>query len=451
MLIRTTSSYTPQVPRQPRVDHGPGESTQAETVKKAIEVSETVNPPAPVPKLDRPVLLVAGGSARDVSLPETLHYLTHDSSNSLGGIYHVDREAELEEFYQGAEGERNVFTMAYSRPFASFGHNATELKQAISAIRRITGAEEIDVVAECKAAMEMRQYAADVPEGEDGVRNLVMYVPPNHGLTGSGQVLWALAKLVEKSPIKPKSVGGLSTDKDTTTAASSFNTDWKIGPWVANKTLRGYNSQVHRDKESRMFNSLTVVAGEGRNLLQGRLGPGLPLPLLRGDHSIPNWSAYLPHANNFFYDGERAGHGLVKSHPEALAKVAETLTTDGQPQLDHAYSAEQPGLFKVGARMTAWSGSLAGRGVATHHALTGATFGPAGTALAALGAGVALWDGASDLKAAVTEETGRVKNLGKSAAKFAQAAGVGLSLASVGGAAPAALIGGGLLVSTALA
>lgn len=342
-----------------------------------------VDPPAPVPTLSRPVLLVAGGSSREVSLPETLHYLTKDSANSHGGIYHVEKEAELAEFYEAAEGERNVFTMHYSRNFASFEHNAGELKKAIAAIRRLTGAEEIDVVAECKGAMEMRTYAARVPEGQDGVRNLVMYVPPNHGLTVAGQVLWGLAKLVDKVPIKPDTVGGLSTDRDTLTAASSFNTDWKIGPWTANKTLRQLNSAEHRDKESRAFHSITVIAGEGRNLLKGRLGPGLPFPLLRGDHAIPNWSAYLPHARNFFYDGERAGHGQIKNHPEALAKMAETLTSDGNPVHDLAFSPRQPRLGAVGLRMAGWTGSLVGRGVAAHQALAGGALGPVGTGLGA--------------------------------------------------------------------
>ena len=425
--------------------------TQTEIAKAIAAAPDRVDPPTPVAGLPRPVLLIKGGSASDLPLPETMHYLTHEGPNSVGGIYRVDKEAEFEQTYQSAEGERNVFGLEYSRPFASFEHNATEIKKAIEAVRRVTGAEEIDVIAECKGAMEMRQYAGDIEEGQDGVKNLVMLVPPNHGLTVAGQISWLLAKIVEKVPFMPDKVAGYTTDKDTTKAISSFNTDWKIGPWVANKTLRGYNSPQHIEKEKKAFDSITVVAGEGRNLLTGRLGPGLPLPLLRGDHAIPNWSAYLPHATNFFFDGERAGHGKVKSHPDALAKVVETLLTDGKPELDETYSAEQPGLFKVGSRMAAWTGSLAGRGLAGHHALTGTSFGPLGTALAVAGAGVAVWDGVSDLKAAATESTGRKRNLAKGAAKLAQAAGVGLAFAGVGGAASAALIGGGLLVSSRLA
>ena len=93
---------------------------------------------------------------------------------------------------------------------------------------------------------------------------------------------------------------------------------------------------------------------------------------------------------------------------------------------------------------------MVGRGIATHHALTGASFGPAGTALAGLGAGLAVWDGVSDLKAAATETTGRSRNVVKGVAKFAQAAGVGLALTGAGAPA-AALIGGGLLISSAMA
>lgn len=412
---------------------------------------ERVQPEQPVARLPRPVLLISGGSSRAVPLPELMHYLTHGGENSLGGVYHADREAEFAETFASAEGQPNVFALEYSKPFGSFAHNAKEIKKAIEAVREVTGAQEIDVVAECKGAMEMRQYAGDVEEGRDGVRNLVMLVPPNHGLTVAGQVSWLMGKLVEKLPWKPEKVAGYTTDKDTTTAVSSFNTDWKIGPWVTNKTLRGYNSPEHRAKESRVFDSITVVAGEGRNLLKGRLGPGLPMPLLRGDHAIPNWSAYLPHAQNFFYDGERAAHGAIKSHPAALAKVAEALTTDGQPVHDEAYSAKQPGLAPVGLRMAAWTGSMIGRGVVAHHALTGAQFGPTGTAFAVLGGGLAAWDGGADLLAATRESEGRGRNVAKGIAKLAQAAGVGMGLAGVGGWTSAALIGGGLAVSSALA
>ena len=411
---------------------------------------DSFEPAVPTPRLPRPVLLVKGGSSGALPLAETMNYLDAGPENSVGGIYHVDREEEFEQTYREGDGPRNIFGLEYSKKFGSFQHNATEIKRAIEAVKRVTGAEEIDVIAECKGAMEMRQYAKDVEEGQDGVRNLVMLVPPNHGLTVAGQINWLLAKAVEKMPFRPKEVAGYTADQDTITALSSFNTDWKIGPWVGNKLLRSYNSPEHVEKEKRVFDSITVVAGEGRNLLKGRLGPGLPLPMLRGDHAIPNWSAYLPHANNFFYDGERSGHGKIKSHPDALAKVVETLLTDGKPSKDVAYCDKQPGLFKVGARMGAWSGALVGRGVAVHHALTGASFGPAGTALAGLGAGLAVWDGVSDLKAAATEETGRSRNLVKGVAKFAQAAGVGLALTGAGAPA-AALIGGGLLVSSAMA
>jgi hypothetical protein len=295
--------------------------------------------------------------------------------------------------------------------------------------------------------MEVRQYATDVKEGEDGIRNLVMYVPPNHGLAVAGQVMWGLSKLFDKLPFTPDKIGQYSTDKDTLTAISSFNTDWELGPWKFNKTLTNYNSQEHRDKESRMFKSITVIAGEGRKLLQGKIGSGLPLPLMTGDQAIPNWSAYLPHAENFFYDGERSGHGHVKSHPDALAKMAQTLVSDGVPERDEAFSESQPGLKGVGIRTASWVGSTVGRGIAAKVALSGASSGAAGTAFMALGAGFAAWDGASDIVGAARSEEARGRLLGRGTAKLAQAAGVGMVLAGVGGWAPVALIGGGLLSS----
>lgn len=403
-----------------------------------------VDPPAPVPRLPRPVLLVAGGSSKPVGLPEVIHYLTWGGNNQFGGVYSADNPQEFEARYRQSPG--NVFTLRYTKTFASFEHNAREIKKAIEDIRRLTGADEIDVVAECKGAMETREY---LRQGHDGIRNLVMLVPPNHGLVIGGDLAWVVAKAVEKLHLPVKSFFGYPLDKDSFKALSSFSTDWSLGPLHGNKTLHAFNTPQNRAREAAALNSLTVVSGEGKRLLEGQIGPGLPFPLMTGDHSIPNWSAYLPHAQNFFYDGDRAHHGQVKSHPGALAKVAETLATDGHPARDEHYQARAPGVGRVMLRTAVWTASLAGRLTVAGQALSGGGLGPVGRVLGGLGAGLAILDGTRQALAAARGDTprGRLRAVLGSAAKFAQAAGVVMGMAG-GGAAAAALIGGGLLVST---
>lgn len=403
-----------------------------------------VDPPQPVGPLPRPVLLIAGGKSKDVGLPESIHYLTSGGNNKFAGVFGIDRKEELEREYRQNGG--NVFTLRYSKAFNSFDQNAKEIKQAVDEIRRLTGADEIDVVAECKGAMEAREY---LREGHDGIRNLVMFVPPNHGLTLGGDLLKGVARLLDRLNLPVESIAGYPMDKETLKALGSFSTDWSLGPLRGNKVLHALNTPENRARESEVLNSLTVISGKGKNLLAKQLGPGLPTPLNQGDHAIPTWSAFLSHADNFFYEGDRAHHGDVKSHPDALAKMAETLLSDGNPVKDEAFHESAPGIGQVMRRAAAWTTSAASRLHVGLQALQGALLGPAGLVLGGLGAGVAALDGSRQLVSVVrdTAPQGRVKASIGSLGKFAQAAGcvaamAGLGLPAVG------LIAGGLLAST---
>lgn len=403
-----------------------------------------VDPPKPVARLPRPVLVIAGGSRKEVGLPEVIHYLTKGGNNGFAGVYGVDRKAEIAQEHKANGG--NVFTLRYMKQFNSFDQNAKEIRQAIADIRKMTGADEIDVVAECKGAMETREY---LREGHDGIRNLVMIVPPNHGIPVGGDLAWTVAQAVQKLHLPIKTFSGYPLDADSFKALGSFSTDWSLGPFRGNKAVHAFNTPENVANESRVLHSLTVVAGEGENLLENQLGPGLPFPLMRGDHSIPNWSAFLPHANNFFYDGERAQHGQVKSHPEALAKIAETLVADGAPVKDEHYQSKAPSVARVMTRSTAWTASFAGRVNVAVQSLQGDALGPAGQVLGGLGAGIAALDGTRQLVSAVrdTAPQGRVKASVGALGKYAQTAGCVMGLAGLGWPA-AALIAGGLVAST---
>ncbi|MBI2264271.1 MAG: hypothetical protein HYU64_03735 [Armatimonadetes bacterium] len=402
-----------------------------------------VDPPEPVAKLPRPVLLIAGGSRKEKGLPELIHYLTAGGNNAFGGVYGVDKRAEFEEEFKKNPG--NVFTLRFSKQFGSFPNDAGDVKQAVEDIRRMTGADEIDVVAECKAAQTMREY---MRQGNDGVRNLLMIVPPNHGLPVGGDIAALVAKGVKFLHLPIKSFQGYPVDKDSFDALSSFSTDWSLGPFKGNKTVHAYNTPDNIAREKEVLHSLTVVAGEGRNLLSQQFGPGLPFPIMRGDHSVPNWSAYLPHAQNFFFDGERSIHGQVKSHPEALAKIAETLLSDGAPKKDENYLESSPTVGWVMARSVAWTASFAGRISVASTSISGNPIGKTGRALGVFGAGLSVLEGSVQLAGAITGDApgGRTRAAIGGLSKFTQAAGVAAGLAGLGWPA-AAMIAGGLFVS----
>ncbi len=124
---------------------------------RAPEIPDTfeevlVDPPSPMPKLERPVLLIPGGRSQTVGLPTVIHYLTEGSENVYGGYYRADKPERFEKSYAAHGGD--VFNLKYTKNFGTIDRNAEEIKKAIADIRRVTGADEIDVVAECKGSIE---------------------------------------------------------------------------------------------------------------------------------------------------------------------------------------------------------------------------------------------------------------------------------------------------------
>lgn len=403
-----------------------------------------VDPPAPVGKLPRPVLLIPGGRSRTIGLSTISHYLTTDGNNEFGGPYCVNDRQKFEDTYKQHGGD--VFCLKYSEQFGSFEHNAGEIKQAIDDIRRLTGAAEIDVVAECKGAMEFRQYLS---EGNDGVRNVVLLVPPARGLVAGGDIVKAVANAVDIFHLPIKKLGAIEVTPESLKAMKEFSTDWSIGRYHNNPRFAAYNSAENQARESAVCNSLTVVAGDGENLFEQAGLPGAPFPLFRGDASVPRWSAYLPHAENFFYTGSRAQHARVNSHPGALAKITEALLTDGHPTRDEAFvDHAPPPVKKVALRSAAWTASFAGRVGTLKAMIDGTTPGQVSTVLGWGAVGLSTLDAGFQIKHAVEGTEPRLKAGLGATAKLAQATGMALALTGTAtGWLPIGLIGGGILVS----
>lgn len=112
-------------------------------------------PVAPLPPLKRPVLVVAGGISRAKGLKYVTHYLTADGNNRLGGVFNADHPETLAQEYAKTDGV--VFTLEYTHQFGTIDRNAVEMCKALDAIRQLTGHQDVDVVLECKAAIEGRE------------------------------------------------------------------------------------------------------------------------------------------------------------------------------------------------------------------------------------------------------------------------------------------------------
>lgn len=366
-----------------------------------------VDPPAPTPELARPVLVVPGGNSRSWGLPAVMHYLCFGENNQYGGSIRADRLDQFQQVYSAHGG--NVFAIEYTRRFGTVEDNARELTSVIEAVRRASGADEIDIVAECKGALETRTHLQEVGEG---VRNVVQIVPPNRGMPVMGELATMVAQLSESLGLGLDKVSHFPISDYTIDTFKSMRTDLG-GGW--NPTLERLNTPEGLAREAAAVNSTIVLMGTGRRQLY------LPSRRLMGDDSVPPWSARLDYADHFSFHGkDRAQHGLLASHPEALAKMTEALVNDGRAAHDVHYVEELPSLKGAVAGLALSAASLVGQGVALKTAWSGAQLGPLGGGLVAASALHGVLDTAHYLKRS---------NYLQAGISVAQLAGLGCALA----------------------
>lgn len=144
-------------------------------VKHIVSADEALKLSAPA--LQRPVLMIHGLAQHADTWINFKNFLTGNPANPYGGMYHADREAEfLQEAAQNPSAK--VFTLDLKDNLASPAVNATEVRQAITAIMKATGATEVDLITHSMGSLTAREA---MRQGENRVRNLVMVAPPNHG------------------------------------------------------------------------------------------------------------------------------------------------------------------------------------------------------------------------------------------------------------------------------
>lgn len=371
------------------------------------------------PRLQRPVLLVPGGKSIEKGLPWIIRTLTKGRENHFAGSYHLDKVSELERGMR-EKPDGNVFFMHHKEVFGTIENNARDIGRAIADIKRLTGAEQVDVIGECRGALEAREY---VRQGGDGIRNLIEVTPPNRGFPVQGNLAWLVSKLWPGEEWNGYPLQGQGRE-----ALGSFRLDWHAGPVKGNPVLRNLNSRENLAQEKESLNSITVLAGDGLNYGQTDKSwfPGFSMPFVQGDGSVPLWGAVQPNADNFVYTGENTGHQSLNRNKEALAKLREVLLTDGHPEKDEHYLEDLPSFASAQLQGAAWLGSLAGRGTMAGMAATGAAVGPVGMAVGAVTAGYLGWQAVSQTADVIQGRAyrGPARESVGAAASLAQAAGV---------------------------
>lgn len=330
---------------------------------------QLVFPDEPTPRLERPVLVVPGGNSRPWGLPAVLHYLCHGEENTYGGSIRSDKLQEFAETHSQHGG--NVFALEYTRHLGGVEENSHELTAVIEAIQKATGATEIDVVAECKGALETRYH---LQENGDGIRNLVQLVPPNRGMNVAGDLVSMVAEVSVGLDLGLNKIGYFEVSPDTLDTFQDMRTDLGLG-W--NPTLRKMNRPEGLAKEKQALHSNTILMGTHNKTL------GIPTRHLLGDGMVTPWSAHQDGARHFGFTGPRSDHGRLSTHPEALEKMREALLNDGQTVADEDFISEFQGPLNIGGSLALQAASLAGQGMALHSAFTGQALGPLGLGLVA--------------------------------------------------------------------
>lgn len=128
-------------------------------------------PEEPPPRLNRPVLFVAGYMGDPAQWQGMESWLARDDINKFGGVIDSRHPGQI-------DPQANVFALRFTEPWHSVEANAAELKAAVESICQATGATGVDLVVHSKGGLDARQYLMDPDEKLDHV---LMLGTPNKG------------------------------------------------------------------------------------------------------------------------------------------------------------------------------------------------------------------------------------------------------------------------------
>lgn len=128
-------------------------------------------PEQPAPRLQRPLLFLSGYMGVPEQFRDMTAWLERDGANKSGGILDAANPG-------GVDPQANVFSLRFSKQWNSIEANAAEVREAVEAICRATGATGVDVVCHSKGGLDVRKYLMDASEKVDHV---AMIGTPNKG------------------------------------------------------------------------------------------------------------------------------------------------------------------------------------------------------------------------------------------------------------------------------
>lgn len=128
-------------------------------------------PDEPAPRLQRPLLFLNGYMGVPEQFRDMTTWLERDGANKSGGILEGSNPGNV-------DPQANVFALRFSKKWSSIEANAAEVRAAVEAICRATGATGVDVVCHSKGGLDVRKYLMDASEKVDHV---AMIGTPNKG------------------------------------------------------------------------------------------------------------------------------------------------------------------------------------------------------------------------------------------------------------------------------
>lgn len=271
-------AYTPETPLDPSLV-GLLPSTYQDVDLEPVRL-----PDSPPPRLDRPVVFVHGYNGSAGRWDRVIEWLTsgEEPVNRSGGIVDAGQ-------FENLDPQANLFSLRFSRPYNAVDTNARELKAAVEAICRATGAPEVDIVCHSMGGLDTRLYLTDPGEK---VRRVAMLGTPNHG-----SALANLERVFREKlgfPIQPP-----VDDPEVRRALEQLSVD-KVGRDGVpdNPFLHGLNQDWPNQRRRAEF---LIITGNGFPTATG--GPGLTI---KGDAVVTRRSSVL--------DGVDARHVWWKSH-----------------------------------------------------------------------------------------------------------------------------------------
>ncbi|MEW6279715.1 MAG: alpha/beta fold hydrolase [Candidatus Eremiobacterota bacterium] len=140
-------------------------------VRPILDSKQALTVAAPV--LPRPVLMVHGLAQKADNWVGFKNFFTANPGNRWGGVFRIAEENQFR-----PDPRANLFAIDLSDNLASPRGMAGEVRRAITAICRATGATQVDVITHSMGGLDAREA---VRQGENRIGKLVMLAPPSHG------------------------------------------------------------------------------------------------------------------------------------------------------------------------------------------------------------------------------------------------------------------------------